>query len=78
MVEVQKSELTGANTLSPGEFNIIAINEDGTMLVEATANAKQRHYSGEISWLKYGTKTYRINGIQAGGFLLEPVNVVTE
>ena len=78
MVEVQKSELTGANTLSPGEFNIVAVNEDGTLLVEATANAKQRHYAGEISWLKYGTKTYRINGIQAGGFLLEPVSVVTE
>ena len=78
MVEVQKSELTGANTLSPGEFNIVAVNEDGTLLVEATANAKQRHYSGEIHWLKYGTKTYRINGIQAGGFLLEPVSVVTE
>ena len=78
MVEVQKSELTGANTLSPGEFNIISINEDGTLLVEATANAKQRHYAGEINWLKYGTKTYRINGIQAGGFLLEPVSVVTE
>ena len=78
MVEVQKSELTGANTLSPGEFNIIAINEDGTLLVEATANAKQRHYAGEITWLKYGTKTYKINGIQAGGFLLEPVSVVTE
>ena len=78
MVEVQKSELTGANTLSPGEFNIISINEDGTLLVEATANAKQRHYAGEITWLKYGTKTYQINGIQAGGFLLEPVSVVTE
>ena len=78
MVEVQKSELTGANTLSPGEFNIVAVNEDGTLLIEATANAKQRHYAGEISWLKYGTKTYRINGIQAGGFLLEPVIVVTE
>ena len=78
MVEVQKSELTGANTLSPGEFNIVAVNEDGTLLVEATANAKQRHYAGEINWLKYGTKTYRINGIQAGGFLLEPVSVVTE
>ena len=78
MVEVQKSELTGANTLSPGEFNIISINEDDTLLVEATANAKQRHYVGEIQWLKYGTKTYRINGIQAGGFLLEPVSVVTE
>ena len=78
MVEVQKSELTGANTLSPGEFNIITINEDGTLLVEATANAKQRHYAGEINWLKYGTKTYRINGIQAGGFLLEPVSVVAE
>ena len=78
MVEVQKSELTGANTLSPGEFNIITINEDGTLLVEATANAKHRHYAGDIQWLKYGTKTYRINGIQAGGFLLEPVSVVTE
>ena len=78
MVEVQKSELTGANTLSPGEFNIITINEDGTLLVEATANAKHRHYAGYIQWLKYGTKTYRINGIQAGGFLLEPVSVVTE
>ena len=78
MVEVQKSELTGANTLSPGEFNIVAVNEDGTLLVEATANAKQRHYAGEINWLKYGTKTYRINGIQAGGFLLEPVSVVAE
>ena len=78
MVEVQKSELTGANTLSPGEFNIIAINEDGTLLVESTANAKQRHYAGEIQWLKCGTKTYKINGIQSGGFLLEPVSVVSE
>ena len=78
MAEVKAGELTGANTLSPGEFNIVAVNEDGTLLVEATANAKQRHYSGEIKWLKYGTKTYRINGIQAGGFLLEPVRVVTE
>ena len=78
MVEVTASELTGANTLSPGEFNIVAVNEDGTLLVEATANAKQRHYAGEIQWLKYGTKTYRINGIQAGGFLLEPVSVVAE
>ena len=78
MVEVKAGDLTGANTLSPGEFNIVAVNEDGTLLVEATANAKQRHYSGEINWLKYGTKTYRINGIQSGGFLLEPVSVVTE
>ena len=78
MVEVTASELTGANTLSQGEFNIVSVNEDGTLLVEATANAKQRHYAGEIHWLKYGTKTYRINGIQAGGFLLEPVSVVTE
>ena len=78
MVEVKKSELTGANTLSPGEFNIVSVNEDGTLLVEATANAKQRHYAGEALWLKYGTKTYRINGIQAGGFLLEPVSVVSE
>ena len=78
MAEVHKSELTGANTLSPGEFNIVAVNEDGTLLVEATANAKQRHYSGEIHWMKYGNKTYRINGIQAGGFLLEPVSVVAE
>ena len=77
MVEAKAGELTGANTLSPGEFNIVAVNEDGTLLVEATANAKQRHYSGEIKWLKYGTKTYRINGIQSGGFLLEPVSVVT-
>ena len=78
MATVSHSEITGANTLSPGEFNIVAVNEDGTLLVEATANAKQRHYSGEIQWLKYGTKTYRINGIQAGGFLLDPVSVVTE
>ena len=78
MVDIAAASLTGANTLSPGEFNIITINEDGTLLVEATANAKQRHYVGEITWLKYGTKTYRINGIQAGGFLLEPVSVVTE
>ena len=78
MVDIAAASLTGANTLSPGEFNIVAVNEDGTLLVEATANAKQRHYAGEISWLKYGTKTYRINGIQAGGFLLEPVSVVTE
>ena len=78
MVEVKAGDLTGANTLSPGEFNIVAVNEDGTLLVEATANAKQKHYNGEATWLKYGTKTYRINGIQAGGFLLEPVSVVTE
>ena len=78
MVEVKAGDLTGASTLSPGEFNIVAVNEDGTLLVEATANAKQRHYSGEIHWLKYGTKTYCINGIQSGGFLLEPVSVVTE
>ena len=78
MVDIAVASLTGANTLSPGEFNIVAVNEDGTLLVEATANAKQRHYAGEIQWLKYGTKTYRINGIQAGGFLLEPVSVVTE
>ena len=78
MVDIASASLTGANTLSPGEFNIVAVNEDGTLLVEATANAKQRHYSGEIRWLKYGTKTYRINGIQSGGFLLEPVSVVTE
>ena len=78
MIEVTASELTGANTLSPGEFNIVAVNEDGTLLVESTANAKQRHYAGEIQWLKYGTKTYKINGIQAGGFLLEPVSVVAE
>ena len=78
MVDIAAVSLTGANTLSPGEFNIVAVNEDGTLLVEATANAKQRHYAGEIQWLKYGTKTYRINGIQAGGFLLEPVSVVTE
>ena len=78
MVDIAAASLTGANTLSPGEFNIVAVNEDGTLLVEATANAKQRHYAGEITWLKYGTKTYRINGIQAGGFLLEPVSVVTE
>lgn len=78
MVDIAAASLTGANTLSAGEFNIVAVNEDGTLLVEATANAKQRHYSGEIKWLKYGTKTYRINGIQAGGFLLEPVRVVTE
>ena len=78
MVDIAAASLTGANTLSPGEFNIVAVNEDGTLLVEATANAKQRHYVGEIQWLKYGTKTYRINGIQAGGFLLEPVSVVTE
>ena len=78
MVEVKAGDLTGANTLSPGEFNIVAVNEDGTLLVEATANAKQRHYAGEIKWLKYGAKTYKINGIQAGGFLLEPVSVITE
>lgn len=78
MVDIAAASLTGANTLSPGEFNIVAVNEDGTLLVEATANAKQRHYAGEIHWLKYGTKTYRINGIQSGGFLLEPVSVVTE
>lgn len=78
MVDIAAASLTGANTLSPGEFNIVAVNEDGTLLVEATANAKQRHYAGEITWLKYGTKTYKINGIQAGGFLLEPVSVVTE
>ena len=78
MVEVKAGDLTGDNTLSPGEFNIVAVNEDGTLLVEATANAKHRHYSGEIHWLKYSTKTYRINGIQSGGFLLEPVSVVTE
>ena len=78
MVDIAAASLTGANTLSPGEFNIVAVNEDGTLLVEATANAKQRHYAGEIQWLKYGTKTYRINGIQSGGFLLEPVSVVTE
>ena len=78
MVEVKAGDLTGANTLSQGEFNIVAVNEDGTLLVEATASAKQRHYAGEIHWLKYGTKTYRINGIQSGGFLLEPVGVVTE
>ena len=78
MVDIAAASLTGANTLSPGEFNIVAVNEDGTLLIEATANAKQRHYAGEIQWLKYGTKTYRINGIQAGGFLLEPVIVVTE
>ena len=78
MVEVKASDMTGANTLSPGEFNIVSVNEDGTLLVEATANAKQRHYVGEIHWLKYGSKTYRINGIQSGGFLLEPVSVVTE
>ena len=78
MVDIAAASLTGANTLSPGEFNIVAVNEDGTLLVEATASAKQRHYAGEIQWLKYGTKTYRINGIQAGGFLLEPVSVVTE
>ena len=78
MATVAQSDITGANTLSPGEFNIVAVNEDGTLLVEATANAKQRHYAGEIHWLKYGTKTYRINGIQAGGFLLEPVSVITE
>ena len=78
MVDIAAASLTGANTLSPGEFNIVAVNEDGTLLVEATANAKQRHYAGEINWLKYGTKTYRINGIQSGGFLLEPVSVVTE
>lgn len=78
MATVAQSDIAGANTLSPGEFNIVAVNEDGTLLVEATANAKQRHYAGEIHWLKYGTKTYRINGIQAGGFLLEPVSVVTE
>ena len=78
MVDIAAASITGANTLSPGEFNIVAVNEDGTLLVEATANAKQRHYAGEIKWLKYGTKTYRINGIQSGGFLLEPVSVVTE
>ena len=78
MVDIAAASMTGANTLSPGEFNIVAVNEDGTLLVEATANAKQRHYVGEIQWLKYGTKTYRINGIQSGGFLLEPVSVVTE
>ena len=78
MAEVKSGDLTGANTLSPGEFNIVEVNDDGTLLVEATANAKQRHYAGEIHWLKYGTKTYQINGIQAGGFLLEPVSGVTE
>ena len=55
MVDIAAASLTGANTLSPGEFNIVAVNEDGTLLVEATANAKQRHYAGEIRWLKYGT-----------------------
>ena len=78
MADIAAASLTGANTLSPGEFNIVSVNEDGTLLVEATANAKQRHYAGEIQWLKYGNKTYRINGIQSGGFLLEPVSVVTE
>ena len=78
MVDIAAASITGANTLSQGEFNIVSVNDDGTLLVEANANAKQRHYAGEIHWLKYGTKTYRINGIQAGGFLLEPVSVVTE
>ena len=78
MATVAQSDITGANTLSPGEFNIVEVNDNGTLLVEATANAKQRHYAGEIHWLKYGTKTYKINGIQSGGFLLEPVSVVTE
>ena len=46
MVDIAAASLTGANTLSPGEFNIVSVNEDGTLLVEATSNAKQRHYAG--------------------------------
>ena len=40
MVEVKAGDLTGANTLSPGEFNIVSVNEDGTLLGQKVQTEK--------------------------------------
>lgn len=77
-VTVNKSEITTLTTQSPGSFDIININEDGTILVSATSDMKKRYYEGVYKYVKYGTKTYRINGIKDGGVILEQVEIVDD
>lgn len=75
-VQILKSEFTAASTMSPGEFNIINVYDDGTLLIEATADAKRKFYNGTVKYMKYSTKTYRINAIKDGGLVVELVEVV--
>lgn len=77
-VTVNKSEITTLTTQSTGSFDIININEDGTILVSATSDMKKRYYEGVYKYVKYGTKTYQINGIKDGGIILEQVEIIDD
>lgn len=78
MEQILKSELKVKSAISIGSFDIIETCADGNVVIKAAEQIKLKYFNGENDILIYGGKYYRIKGIQAGGLLLAPAELVDD